>query len=77
MNSSQRKAANSKSRPKITQSEVDEISLCFVPIFADLGMHGAAHAGGHCRQFHQDLQLRFGSKPKKVALNAYKEILER
>jgi len=67
-----------KVQAEITQSEVDENFAMFVPIFADFG-DGMVRLTqvGIAGQFHQDLQLRFGSQTQKVALNAYKEILER
>jgi len=71
-------AANSKSRRKSRQSEVDENFAMFVPIFADFGdgmvrLTQVGIAGNSTKT----LQLRFGSQTQKVALNAYKEILER
>jgi len=63
---------------EITQSEVDQNFVMFVPVFADFGkgmvrLGQVAIAGNSTRAaiFHMD------SKPKKVSLNAYKEILER
>jgi aminopeptidase N len=67
-----------KVKVEITQSEVDQNFAMFVPVFADFGkgmvrLGQVALAGNSTRAaiFHMD------SKPKKIALNAYKEILER
>jgi hypothetical protein len=62
----------------ITQSDVDEHFAMLVPIFADFGkgMIPVAQigiAGNSSRSFDILLPVQ----PKKVALNAYKEILER
>src|SRR6266849_2446412 len=63
---------------EITQSEVDDSFARFVPIFADFGV-GMARlsqvpiAGNSTRAFNYVVDR----KPKKVAINAYKEILER
>ncbi len=63
---------------EITQSEVDDSFAMFVPIFADFGV-GMARlsqvpiAGNSTRAFNYVVDR----KPKKVAINAYKEILER
>ena len=63
---------------EITQSEVDENFAMFVPVFADFGdgmmrMGQVPIAGNSTRTFTYVLDR----KPKKVAINAYKEILER
>jgi hypothetical protein len=62
----------------ITQSEVDQNFAMFVPVFADFGqgwvrLGQLALAGNSTRSaiFNMD------RAPKKVALNAYKDILER
>ena len=67
-----------KVKMEITQSEVDQNFAMFVPVFADFGkgmvrLGQVAVAGNSTRTviFHLDKQ------PKKMALNAYKEILER
>jgi Peptidase family M1 domain len=67
-----------KVRAEITQSEVDENFAMFVPVFADFGqgwvrLGQLALAGNSTRiaTFSMDRQ------PKKVALNVYKDILER
>jgi len=62
----------------ITQSEVDEHFAMLVPVFADFGngmtpIAQVGIGGNASRSF--DIVLP--SRPKKVALNAYKEILER
>ncbi|HLX84174.1 MAG TPA: M1 family aminopeptidase [Terriglobales bacterium] len=62
----------------ITQSDVDEHFAMLVPIFADFGngmvpIAQAGIGGNTTRTF--DIEL--ARQPKKVALNAYKEILER
>jgi hypothetical protein len=63
---------------EITQSEVDQNFAMFVPVFADFGqgwvrLGQLALAGNSTRSaiFHMDRQ------PKKVALNVYKDVLER
>src|SRR5271165_2465995 len=67
-----------KIRAEITQSEVDQNFAMLVPVYADFGngmvrLGQVAIAGNATRTviFNLDRQ------PKKVALNAYKEILER
>jgi hypothetical protein len=69
---------NVKVRVEITQSEVDENFAMFVPVFADFGqgwvrLGQLALAGNSTRTavFSMDRQ------PKKVALNVFKDILER
>ena len=67
-----------KVRAEITQSEVDDNFAMFVPIYADFGdgmvrLSQAAIAGNSTRTVNLILDRR----PKKVALNIYKEILER
>jgi hypothetical protein len=62
----------------VTQSEVDEHFAMLVPVFADFGNNmnliaQVAIAGNSTRE----LDIMLPSQPKKVALNAYKEILER
>jgi len=62
----------------ITQSEVDGNFAMLVPIFGDFGkgmvpLMRIPMLGDSTRQFDIDLPL----EPKKIALNAYKEILER
>jgi hypothetical protein len=69
---------NVRVRVEITQSEVNENFAMFVPVFADFGqgwvrLGQVALAGSSTRTaiFSMDRQ------PKKVALNVYKDILER
>lgn len=71
-------AAHCKVRVEITQSEVDQNFAMLVPVFADFGngmvrLGQVAIAGNSTRTviFNLDRQ------PKKVVLNAYKDILER
>jgi hypothetical protein len=62
----------------ITQSEVDEHFAMLVPVFADFGNGmvriGQVAVGGNSAR-NADVVLP--TQPKKVALNAYKDILER
>jgi len=63
---------------EITQSEVDANFAMFVPVFADFGdgmvrIGQVAIAGNSART----VAFILDRKPKKVAINAYKEILER
>jgi hypothetical protein len=62
----------------ITQSEVDEHFAMLVPVFADFGKGmirlGQIPIGGNTTR---NVDVLLPSRPKKVALNAYKEILER
>jgi len=67
-----------KLKVQITQSEVDQNFAMLVPVFADLGKGmmrlGQVGVVGNATRtviFHMDKQ------PKKVALNAYKDVLER
>ena len=67
-----------KVQAEITQSEVDENFAMFVPIFADFGngmvrLSQVAILGNSTKTY----TLIVDRQPKKVALNAYKEILER
>jgi len=67
-----------KVHAEITQSEVDENFAMFVPIFADFGqgmvrLTQVGIAGNSTKSY----SLVLDRQPKKVALNAYKEILER
>jgi hypothetical protein len=63
---------------EITQSEVDEHFAMFVPVFADFGNGmvrlGAVAIGGNSTR---TVDFILDRQPKKVALNAYKDILER
>jgi aminopeptidase N len=64
----------------ITQSEVDDHFAMLVPIFADFGNGngmipiGQVGIGGNTAR---NIDVILPTQPKKVALNAYKEILER
>lgn len=62
----------------ITQSEVDEHFAMLVPVFADFGS-GMARIGqvGIGGNTTRSFDVVLPGPPKKVALNAYKEILER
>ena len=65
-------------RAEITQSEVDENFAMFVPLYADFGqgmvrLTQVGIAGNSTKTF----TLVLDRQPKKVAFNAYKEILER
>ncbi len=63
---------------EITQSEVDENFAMLVPVFADFG-DGMVRLGqvGIAGNFTRPISILLDRKPKKVSLNAYKEILER
>ena len=62
----------------ITQSEVDENFVMLIPVFADFGNGmvrlGQIAIGGNS---NRSVDILVPSQPKKVALNAYKDILER
>jgi hypothetical protein len=63
---------------EVTQSEVDEKFAMFVPVFADFGqgmvrLSQVAIAGNSTKT----VNFLVDRQPKKVALNVYKEILER
>lgn len=62
----------------ITQSEVDDHFAMLVPVFADFGSGmvriGQVAIGGNSTR---TLDAMLPSQPKKVALNAYRDILER
>jgi hypothetical protein len=67
-----------KIRAVITQSEVNDRFAMFVPVFADFGsgmlrLGQVAIAGNSTRTVDFILDAR----PKKVAINAYKDVLER
>jgi hypothetical protein len=62
----------------VTQSDVDERFVMLVPVFADYGkgmqrLGQVAVAGNSART----VDMVLPQKPKKVALNAYKDVLER
>jgi hypothetical protein len=67
-----------KVQAEITQSEVDENFAMFVPIFADFG-NGMVRLSqvGIVGNSTKTYTLIVDRQPKKVAFNAYKEILER
>ena len=62
----------------ITQSEVDDNFLMLVPVFADFGK-GMVRIGqlGVKGNSSRSVDVPLPMQPKKVALNAYKDILER
>jgi len=62
----------------LTQSEVDEHFLMLVPVFVDFGK-GMVRLGqfGVAGSSSRSTDVLLPSKPKSVALNAYKDILER
>ena len=62
----------------ITQSEVDEHFMMLVPVFADFGK-GMTRIGqlGIAGNSTRSADVVLPTAPKKVALNAYKDILER
>ena len=62
----------------IRQSEVDEHFAMLLPVYADFGK-GMVRLGqvGITGDTINSVDLMLPSQPKKVALNAYKEILER
>jgi hypothetical protein len=62
----------------VTQSEVDENFAMLVPVFADFGK-GLSRIGqiGIAGNTTRTSDVLLPAQPKKVALNAYKEILER
>ncbi len=62
----------------ITQSEVDDQFLMLVPVFADFGK-GMVRIGqlGIKGNSSRSVDVPLPMQPKKVALNAYKDILER
>ncbi len=62
----------------VTQSDVDEHFAMLVPVFVDFGK-GMGRIGqiGIIGNTTRSTDVLLPSQPKKVALNAYKEILER
>jgi hypothetical protein len=62
----------------VTQSEVDERFVMLVPVFADFGK-GMIRIGqmGIAGNSSRSIDVTLPSQPKKVTLNAYKDILER
>jgi hypothetical protein len=67
-----------KIHAEITQSEVDDHFAMFVPVFADFG-NGMVRLGavGIAGNSTRTVDFILDRQPKKVALNAYKDILER
>jgi hypothetical protein len=67
-----------KIHAEITQSEVDGNFAMFVPVFADFG-NGMMRLGqvGIAGNSTRTVNFILDRQPKKVALNAYKDILER
>ncbi len=67
-----------KLQVNITQSRADKNFIMLVPVFADFGK-GMARLGQMAVDGNKTatLEVEIPAKPKKVALNAYKEILER
>jgi hypothetical protein len=63
---------------ELTQSEVDENFAMFVPIFADYG-NGMVRLGqlGIVGNATRVVDFTLDHRPKKIALNAYKDVLER
>ena len=63
---------------EITQSEVDEHFGMFVPVFADFG-NGMVRLGqvGIAGNSTRMVDFIVDRAPKKVALNAYKDVLDR
>lgn len=63
---------------ELTQSEVDENFAMFVPIFADYGK-GMVRLGqlGIVGNSTREADFTLDQKPKKIALNVYKDVLER
>jgi hypothetical protein len=67
-----------KVHAEITQSEVDNTFAMFVPIFADYG-NGMVRLGqiGVAGNSTRSVDFVLDRPPKKMALNAYKDVLER
>ena len=71
--------AKSKAHMTLTQSEVDEHFAMLVPVYtADFGK-GMIRIGqvGIAGNSSRSVDMILPQKPRSVALNAYKEILER
>jgi hypothetical protein len=62
----------------LTQSEVDEHFAMLVPVFVDFGK-GMGRIGqiGIIGNTTREVDVPLPAQPKKVALNAFKEVLER
>lgn len=71
-------AGKAKIHMTITQSEVDDNFGMLIPVFVDFG-HGYARLGqiGIAGNTTKTIDVTVPQAPKKVALNAYKDILER
>ena len=71
-------AGKFKVHAEITQSEVDDHFAMFVPVFADFG-NGMVRLGqiGVIGNSTRTVDFVLDRQPKKVALNSYKDILER
>jgi hypothetical protein len=71
-------AGKTKLHLSITQSEVDDGFVMLVPIFVDFGS-GWVRIGqaGIAGNMTRSLDVELPNAPKKVAINAFKEILER
>jgi aminopeptidase N len=67
-----------KIHTELSQSEVDEHFAMFVPVFADFG-NGMVRLGqiGIAGNSTRSVDFIVDRQPKKVVLNAYKEVLER
>lgn len=67
-----------KVRAEITQSQVDDHFAMFVPVFADFG-NGMVRLGqiGVAGNSTRTVDFILDRQPKKVAINSYKDILER
>jgi hypothetical protein len=67
-----------KVHAELTQSEVDDHFAMFVPVFADFG-NGMVRLGqmGIIGNSTRAVDFILDRQPKKVALNSYKDILER
>jgi hypothetical protein len=67
-----------KVHAEVTQSEVDNHFAMFVPIFADFG-NGMVRLGqiGMVGNSTRTVDFVLDRQPKKVALNSYKDVLER
>jgi hypothetical protein len=67
-----------KVHAEITQSEVDDQFAMFVPVFADFGQGmirlGQVEVVGNSKR---KVTFNMDRAPKKVALNYYKDVLER
>jgi Carboxypeptidase regulatory-like domain/Peptidase family M1 domain len=71
-------AGKVKVRAEVTQSEVNDHFAMFVPVFADFG-NGMVRLGqiGVIGNSTRTVDFILDRQPKKVALNSYKDILER